>query len=57
MNVAMFLEFTWRLEEDQCHTIQKKMYTLRNQRLKITQLEKVCFFKVNERKLTQVDLF
>ena len=50
MNVAMFLEFTWRLEEDQCHTIQKKMYTLRNQRLKITQLEKVCYFKVNELK-------
>ena len=32
-------------------------YTLEKQRLKITQLEKVCFIKMNELKLTQVELF
>ena len=29
----------------------------KNKRLKITQLEKMRFIKVNEQKLTQVDLF
>ena len=33
------------------------IYTLKNQRLKITQLEKARFIKVNELKLTQVELF
>ena len=32
-------------------------YMLKKQRLKITQLEKVRFIKVNELKLTQVELF
>ena len=32
-------------------------YTLKKQRFKITQLEKECFIKVNEIKLTQVKLF
>ena len=30
---------------------------LKKQRLKITQLEKVCFIKVNKLKVTQVELF
>ena len=34
-----------------------KVYTLKNQRLKITQLEKARFIKVNELKLTEVELF
>ena len=33
------------------------MYMLKKQRLKVTQLEKVRFIKVNELKLTQVELF
>ena len=33
------------------------MCTLKKQRLKITQLEKVLFIKVNELKLTEVELF
>ena len=33
------------------------LYTLKKQRIKITQLEKVRFIKVNELKLTQVELF
>ena len=33
------------------------LYTLKKQRLKITQLEKVRLIKVNEIKLTQVELF
>ena len=32
-------------------------YTLKKQRLKITQLEKARFIKVNELKFTQVELF
>ena len=32
-------------------------YTLKNKRLKITQLEKAHFIKVNELKLTEVELF
>ena len=32
-------------------------YTLKKQRLKITQLEKVGFIKVNELKLTQAEIF
>ena len=32
-------------------------YTLENQRLKITQLEKASFIKVNELELTEVELF
>ena len=32
-------------------------HTLKKQRLKITQLEKMCFIEVNEIKLTQVELF
>ena len=31
-------------------------YTLKNQKLKITQLEKARFIKVNELKLTEVEL-
>ena len=34
-----------------------EIYTLKRQRLKITHLEKVRFIKVNELKLTQVELF
>ena len=33
------------------------MYTLKNERLKITQLEKTHFIKVNELKLSQIELF
>ena len=33
------------------------VYTLKKQKLKITQLEKVPFIKVNELKLTEVELF
>ena len=33
------------------------IYMLKKQRLKITQLEKLRFIKVNELKLTQVELF
>ena len=33
-----------------------QMYTLKNQRLKIIQLEKARFIKVNELKLTEVEL-
>ena len=33
------------------------LYALKKQRLKITQLEKVRFIKVNELKLTEVELF
>ena len=33
------------------------LHTLRKQRLKVTQLEKARFIKVNELKLTQVELF
>ena len=32
-------------------------YTLKNQRLKITQLQKARFIKVNELKLSQIELF
>ena len=32
------------------------IYTLKNQRLKITQLEKARFIKVNELKLSQIEL-
>ena len=32
-------------------------HTLKNQRLKITHLEKAPFIKVNELKLTEVELF
>ena len=35
----------------------RSMYTLKNQRLKITQLEKARFIKENELKLSQIDLF
>ena len=35
----------------------KFVYTLKKQRLKITQLQKVRFIKMNELKLTQVELF
>ena len=35
----------------------ENMYTHKNQRLKITQLEKAHFIKVNELKLTEVKLF
>ena len=39
-------------------TLQKTiLYTLKNQRLKITQLEKAPFIKVNEINLTKVELF
>ena len=34
-----------------------EFYTLKNQRLKITRLEKAHFIKVNELKLTEVELF
>ena len=34
-----------------------KMNTLNNQRLKITQFEKAHFIKVNELKLSQIELF
>ena len=34
-----------------------KMYTLKKQTLKITQLEKVRFIKMNKLKLTQFELF
>ena len=34
----------------------RKLYTLKNQRLKITQLEEARFIKVNELKLTEVEL-
>ena len=37
--------------------INKIINTLKKQSLKITQLEKVYFIKVNELKLTQVELF
>ena len=33
------------------------MYTLKSQKLKITQLEKAHFIKVNELKLTENELF
>ena len=32
-------------------------HTIKKQRLKITQLEKVCFIKVNDLKLMQVEIF
>ena len=35
----------------------RTLYTLKKQKLKITQLEKVRFIKVNELKLTQIELF
>ena len=37
--------------------IQKLYLHTYNKRLKTTQLEKVCFIKVNELKLAQVELF
>ena len=33
-----------------------RYYTLKNQRFKITQLEKAHFIKVNELKLTEIEL-
>ena len=44
---------------DVCHIVtltELKIHTLKK-RLKITQLKKVRFIKVNELKLTQVELF
>ena len=38
-------------------TDPQQAYTLKNLRLKITQLEKVHFIKVNDLKLTQDELF
>ena len=37
--------------------IAQLTYTLKNQTLKITQLEKAHFIKVNEPKLSQIELF
>ena len=39
------------------HVHFPESYTLKNQRLKITQLEKAHFIQVNELKLTQLELF
>ena len=33
------------------------IYTLKNQRLKVTQFDKARFIKVNELKLSQIELF
>ena len=40
-----------------CKTDACFAYTLKKQRLKITKLEKTRFIKVNELKLTEVELF
>ena len=34
-----------------------EIYTLKNQRLKTIQLEKARFIKVNEQKLSQIELY
>ena len=44
------------IEKNTCG-LKQCLYTLKNQSLKITQLEKVHFIKVNELKLTQDELF
>ena len=49
-----------RAYKDAMHLIKWKsdeMYTIKNQRLKITQLEKARFNKINELKLTEIELF
>ena len=44
-----------KLISQQNYKTDQKGYTLKKQRLKITQLEKVRFIKMNELKLTQVE--
>ena len=39
------------------NNLKEETYTLKNQRLKITQLKKAYFINVNELKLTEAELF
>ena len=46
-----------RIKSYSSNILDTRLYTLKNQRLKIAQLEKAHFIKVNELKLTEVEIF
>ena len=50
------MSFDWS-ENGQKLWRNKVLYTLKNQRFKITHLEKAHFIKMNDLKLTEVELF
>ena len=58
-DLLLLLKFAWGFQsiEQKVSRENYNLYTLKNQRLKITLLKKASFIKVNELKLSQVELF